>query len=69
MRRADMAKYVQNSDLAARLLATGDAEIIEDSPYDAHWGTGCDGAGENWAGRIIMEVRDFLRKDTVIPAG
>jgi ribA/ribD-fused uncharacterized protein len=61
MRRVDRAKYTQNPGLAARLLATGDAPIIEDSPHDAYWGVGRDGLGENWAGRIIMEVRESLR--------
>jgi ribA/ribD-fused uncharacterized protein len=62
MRRADLAKYSQNLNLADRLLATDDAEIIEDTRSDAFWGQGRDGAGENWAGRIIMEVRDALRR-------
>ncbi len=61
MRRADLAKYVQNEDLARQLLACGDAEIVEDSPHDAFWGIGQDGLGQNWAGRIIMEVRSHLR--------
>jgi len=61
MRRADEAKFRQNADLAALLLATGSAELIEDSPWDAFWGTGQDGAGLNWAGRVLMEVRDKLR--------
>ena len=61
MRKADRAKYDQHPDLAARLLMTGEAEIVEDSPYDDFWGVGRDGAGENWAGRILMEVRAALR--------
>jgi N-glycosidase YbiA len=61
MRRADWAKFSQNPDLAALLLATGDAELVEDSPSDAFWGTGRDGTGENWAGRVIMEIRERLR--------
>jgi ribA/ribD-fused uncharacterized protein len=61
LRRADIAKYAQNPDFAARLLATEDVEIVEDAPNDAYWGIGSDGAGENWAGRILMEVRQFLR--------
>ena len=63
MRKADRAKYDQHPDLAARLLATGDAEIVEDSPYDDFWGAGRDGTGENWAGRILMEVRAALRAE------
>jgi ribA/ribD-fused uncharacterized protein len=63
MRRADTAKYTQNPELAARLLATGTAEIVEDSPYDDFWGVGADGQGANWAGRILMEVRETLRAE------
>ena len=61
MRRADTAKFSQNADLALLLLATGDAELIEDSTSDAFWGVGRDGAGLNWAGRVLMEVRAALR--------
>jgi N-glycosidase YbiA len=60
MRRADLAKFTQNRDLAAALLATGDAELIEDSPFEPFWGIGPDGLGQNWAGRIVMEVRAVL---------
>ena len=61
MRRADSAKFTQNPVLAARLIETGEAELIEDSPYDAFWGTGPNGDGLNWAGRILMEIREALR--------
>src|SRR5664279_5391933 len=43
MRRADMAKYSQNADLAENLLACGDAQIVEDSKSDSFWGVGRDG--------------------------
>jgi ribA/ribD-fused uncharacterized protein len=33
MRRADYAKFSQHPDLAALLLATGEAQLIEDSPF------------------------------------
>jgi ribA/ribD-fused uncharacterized protein len=64
MRRADTTKYAQNPDLARRLLATGEAEIVEDAKHDSFWGIGRDGTGENWAGRIIMEVRAALAART-----
>lgn len=60
MRAADWAKFSQHPDLAQRLAATRPAIIEEDAPYDLFWGTGIDGGGLNWAGRILMEVRDRL---------
>ncbi len=62
MRRADSAKYFQNGDLASLLLSTGDAELVEDSPFEPFWGIGPDGNGLNWAGRVLMEVRDSLHR-------
>ena len=65
MKRGDHAKYAQNPELAARLLATGDAELIEDSDSDGFWGIGKNGDGPNWAGRVLMEVlfkREVIRK-------
>jgi N-glycosidase YbiA len=64
MRRADRAKFAQNPGLADALRATGDAELIEDSPFEPFWGIGHDGAGQNWAGRILMEVRASLFDST-----
>lgn len=61
MRRADRAKFEQNADLRALLLQTGDAELVEDSPTEPFWGIGPDGTGPNWAGRVVMEVRESLR--------
>lgn len=61
MRRADRAKFSQHPQLAEMLLATAPAELIEDSPFDSFWGQGQDGLGQNWAGRILMEIRDRLR--------
>ncbi|MBX9912075.1 MAG: NADAR family protein [Beijerinckiaceae bacterium] len=67
MRRADRAKYAQNADLAVLLLATGDAELIEDAPSEPFWGIGADGDGLNWAGRILMEIRAELRRNSALP--
>lgn len=61
MRRADHAKFSQHAALAEQLLATGDAELIEATPSDAYWGIGRDGQGLNWAGRVLMEIRQGLR--------
>jgi N-glycosidase YbiA len=61
MRRADGAKFAQHPELAVLLLETGDAELIEDSFSDRFWGIGPDGSGPNWAGRVLMEIREELR--------
>ena len=61
MRCGDQAKFSQNPDLAALLLATRDADLIEDAVNDAFWGIGKEGNGANWAGRILMDIRDGLR--------
>jgi ribA/ribD-fused uncharacterized protein len=63
MRKADWAKFTQNAELGEILLATADAELVEDSPWDAFWGGGADGNGFNWAGKILMEIRAKLRGD------
>lgn len=60
MRTAVRAKFAQNAELAARLLATGDAELVEDSATDPFWGSGANGTGLNWLGRVLTEVRAEL---------
>lgn len=62
MARIVWAKFTQNPDLAAKLLATGDALLVEDNDWgDTFWGV-YKGQGENMLGRILMWVRDRLRK-------
>lgn len=60
MRRADLVKFAQHPRLRELILATNDAEIIEDAEMDDFWGFGSDAKGDNWAGRILMEVRATL---------
>jgi ribA/ribD-fused uncharacterized protein len=61
MREAVLAKFRQHEDIRAILLATGDAEIVEDSPTDSYWGAGTRGGGRNRLGQILMSVREELR--------
>jgi N-glycosidase YbiA len=62
MREGVLAKFSQHEDIRAVLLATGDAEIVEDSPTDSYWGAGAHGGGRNRLGRILMSVREELRR-------
>lgn len=63
MRRAVLAKFTQHAELREELLATGDAKIVEHTDRDDYWGDGGDGSGKNMLGRILMEVREALRKE------
>ncbi len=54
------AKYLDRV-LRKRLLATGDAELIEGNTWnDTFWGV-CKGEGLNHLGQILMVVREELR--------
>lgn len=54
-------KFASGSELAERLLATGDAQLEEGNWWnDRYWGTVL-GVGENWLGKLLMMVRGQLR--------
>jgi len=63
-----MAKFSQHQDLKAKLLATGDAILIEGNVWhDNTWGNcTCNRCinikGQNLLGLILMQVRDLLNK-------
>jgi hypothetical protein len=60
MRNILIAKFSQDPDLEARLLATGDVELIEGNTWgDTYWGVS-NGSGQNNLGKILMEVRSEL---------
>jgi len=71
VKEGNFYKFSQNASLKQFLLSTGNAVIVEASPYDAVWGIGLDAQapgiedpatwnGENLLGFALMEVRDEL---------
>lgn len=51
--------------LRARLVSTGTAELVEGNRWnDKFWGV-ClkTGQGDNWLGRLLMQVSDEVAKD------
>jgi len=65
MRLSVLCKFVGNAKLEQDLLDTGDRELIEASPVDFYWGEGEDCTGRNMLGKILMEVRELLRRPGV----
>lgn len=56
MRRIIREKF-KSGDLRARLLATGDAALVEGNWWgDTFWGV-CQCRGENHLGKLLMEIR------------
>jgi ribA/ribD-fused uncharacterized protein len=65
MREALYAKFTQHHDLKEKLLATGNAKIIEHTTNDSYWGDGGDGSGKNMLGQLLMETRDRIRNELI----
>jgi len=68
------AKFTQNPDLLALLLATKGTTLVEASPYDRIWGIGLSATdpkaqdpktwrGQNLLGKILTQLRDELLSD------
>ncbi|MEO2069577.1 MAG: NADAR family protein [Desulfurobacteriaceae bacterium] len=73
MKELVMKKFQQNEDLKKKLLETGDAILIEGNTWgDEFWGVNLRKPdptspwgykGENWLGKILMEVREKLKNE------
>lgn len=56
------AKFAEEP-FRSQLLATGTSHLEEGNWWgDRYWGT-VSGVGENWLGRLLMQVRDELREE------
>lgn len=66
MRWAVREKFKQNPDLQKKLVDTGGETLIENTKIasysDDFWGNGWSGNGQNWLGRILMDIRTELQK-------
>jgi predicted NAD-dependent protein-ADP-ribosyltransferase YbiA (DUF1768 family) len=71
-----LAKFGQNQHLLKFLLSTGDAVLVEASPFDKMWGIGIavsdprvsDPDPMQWCGKslisfVLMDVREDLRSE------
>jgi len=55
-------KFKQNPSLLKKLLSTNNIELVEGNIWnDRFWGV-CNGSGQNWLGKILMEERSKLQK-------
>jgi ribA/ribD-fused uncharacterized protein len=60
------AKFTSCETLKGKLLATGDRELVEASPFDKVWGVGCGAKAANRAnllGKVLMKVREIIRDE------
>ncbi len=56
-------KFKQNGQILKKLLATGDAYIVEATVKENYWGCGPNNDGQNNYGKIVMAVRLKLKTE------
>ena len=62
MREVLELKFSQHPELKEKLLATGHFRLVEGNWWkDRFWGV-YNGKGQNWLGKLLMELRDKYRK-------
>jgi len=55
------AKAKYSREFHDLLLSTGDAKLVENSPYDRYWGCGRDGTGLNKLGELLEQLRTSIQ--------
>ncbi len=59
-------KFVQEPERSI-LLSTGDEHLVEGNWWgDRYWGECPVGNGQNWLGRLLMQVRDELKEGRLV---
>ncbi len=58
-----LTEKFRNPEFREKLLATGDAVLVEGNQHgDRFWGQ-VNGEGENWLGKLLINVRDKIREE------
>jgi ribA/ribD-fused uncharacterized protein len=65
MRKAVLSKFQSHAEIREILLSTGDELLVEKTSNDYYWGCGTKGTGKNMLGKILMEIREILRNDSL----
>lgn len=63
MTRAVYTQARTHDVISEAILATGDADLVNNSQYDYFWGCGRDRRGDNHYGKVLMQVREKLRSE------
>lgn len=58
-----LEKFRQNSTIRSKLIETRNQEIREMTVKESFWGVGPNLDGENHSGKILMKVREVLKKE------
>jgi len=54
-------KFAAGTELAGKLVATGDGQLVEGNWWgDMFWGS-CKGVGQNHLGKLLMKIRNDLK--------
>lgn len=72
----NVARFSQNKELFDLLMKTGDATLVEASPYDIIWGIGLSADdkraqnratwnGRNWLGETLTRVREDIKNSNI----
>lgn len=58
-----LERKFSQSELWKDLINTGSETLVHRAPWDSFWGDGRDGRGKNMLGKLLMELREKLRRE------